>query len=135
MALASAQVVVLDVTAAHLIALPGSHQENSMNPPQLRQLSFAALMSTLVLVVGCQTAPVQEMSDARQAISAARDAGAFRAFVAKTPVVVPLGELLQGSHTWRSGGALAPCPVQAEVNRSLGLSDERFMKYTNKEVE
>jgi predicted component of type VI protein secretion system len=76
MALASAQVVVLDVTAAYLIALAGSHQEDSMNPPQLRQLSFAALMSALVLVVGCQTAPVQEMSDARQAISAARDAGA-----------------------------------------------------------
>lgn len=45
----------------------------------LRNASFvlhvAFALVTLALV-GCQTAPVQEMSDARQAISVARDAGA-----------------------------------------------------------
>ena len=44
----------------------------------LRQMSHAlraALFAVLLLVVACQTAPVQEMSDARQAISVAREAG------------------------------------------------------------
>jgi hypothetical protein len=38
----------------------------------LRALALAALLA----VAGCQSAPVQEMSDARQAISVARKAGA-----------------------------------------------------------
>lgn len=38
----------------------------------LRAVLFAALLA----LTACQTAPVQEMSDARQAISVARDAGA-----------------------------------------------------------
>jgi hypothetical protein len=37
----------------------------------------SALLATLILVAGCQTAPpVQEMSDARQAIMVAKEAGA-----------------------------------------------------------
>lgn len=37
----------------------------------------SALLATLLAASGCQTAPpVQEMSDARQAITAAREAGA-----------------------------------------------------------
>lgn len=37
----------------------------------------SALLATLLCNVGCQTAPpVQEMSDARQAITAAKEAGA-----------------------------------------------------------
>ena len=36
----------------------------------------ATLLVTLLVAAGCQTAPVQEMSDARQAISVAREAGA-----------------------------------------------------------
>lgn len=47
--------------------------------PLLRSLSLAACLIALMLVVatGCEIAPpVQEMSDARQAIAVARDAGA-----------------------------------------------------------
>ena len=36
----------------------------------------ALLLATVLAVAACQTAPVQEMSDARQAISVAREAGA-----------------------------------------------------------
>ena len=36
----------------------------------------AAVVALVLLVAGCQTAPVQEMSDARQAISVAMEAGA-----------------------------------------------------------
>lgn len=43
---------------------------------RIPQFLRAALVAALLLVAACQTAPVQEMSDARQAISAARDAGA-----------------------------------------------------------
>ena len=39
-------------------------------------LSRALLAAALLALAACQTAPVQEMSDARQAISAAREAGA-----------------------------------------------------------
>lgn len=34
------------------------------------------MLAALLVIVGCQTAPVQEMSDARQAITVAREAGA-----------------------------------------------------------
>jgi hypothetical protein len=34
------------------------------------------MIAALVLVAGCESMPVQEMSDARQAIMAAREAGA-----------------------------------------------------------
>ena len=36
----------------------------------------ASALTALLIAAGCQTAPVQEMSDARQAITVARDAGA-----------------------------------------------------------
>jgi outer membrane murein-binding lipoprotein Lpp len=39
-------------------------------------LRFIALFVGIVGLVGCSSAPVQEMSDARQAIAAARGAGA-----------------------------------------------------------
>ncbi|NIL93371.1 MAG: DUF4398 domain-containing protein [Woeseiaceae bacterium] len=35
-----------------------------------------AIVAMLVIAAGCESMPVQEMSDARQAIMAARDAGA-----------------------------------------------------------
>lgn len=44
--------------------------------------------SAALLVVGCTTAPVQEMSDARQAIAAARDADAAR----RTPALLNSAE-------------------------------------------
>ena len=43
---------------------------------QRRALLGGYLAIALCLLAGCATAPVQEMSDARQAISAAVDAGA-----------------------------------------------------------
>lgn len=39
-------------------------------------LRFIALFVGVVCLIGCASAPVQEMSDARQAIAAARGAGA-----------------------------------------------------------
>jgi len=47
-----------------------------MRSPKLSYILRGALLSALLLVAGCQTAPVQEMSDARQAISVAKEAGA-----------------------------------------------------------
>ena len=44
---------------------------------QTTALLYSLLLGALVLSAGCQTAPpVQEMSDARQAIMAAKEAGA-----------------------------------------------------------
>jgi len=46
-------------------------------PPTFKRVLLALLVTLgSVLVVGCASAPVQEMSDARQAIRAAQDAGA-----------------------------------------------------------
>ncbi len=39
-------------------------------------LRFIAVFVGVVCLIGCASAPVQEMSDARQAIAAARGAGA-----------------------------------------------------------
>lgn len=50
---------------------PAQEQTGCMNKFKLLPLLFG-------LLVGCASAPVQEMSDARQAIQAARDAGAER---------------------------------------------------------
>jgi len=61
---------------------------------------------------------------------ALRDAEAFRAFVAKTPVVVPMGE---ASKAMEVKSPMGICPVQAMVNRSLGLSDDKFMRFSNRE--
>ncbi len=47
-----------------------------MLPTRLSQFLRAAVLAALIVVAGCQTAPVQEMSDARQAITVAREAGA-----------------------------------------------------------
>ena len=42
----------------------------------ITQIRRAAVVALMLLVTGCQTAPVQEMSDARQAITVAMEAGA-----------------------------------------------------------
>lgn len=47
-----------------------------MAPSRIPHLALPLTLLALLLVSGCQTAPVQEMSDARQAISVAREAGA-----------------------------------------------------------
>lgn len=61
---------------------------------------------------------------------AQRDAESFRVFVARAPRVVPLGEVPEGQGKRRKGSV---CHLQAEVNSALGLSEERFMKFSNKE--
>lgn len=44
---------------------------------RLREAHFTVLLVTALLAIAaCQTAPVQEMSDARQAIAVAQEAGA-----------------------------------------------------------
>ena len=51
----------------------------------------AALLTALLAVAACQTAPpVQEMSDARQAISAAKEAGAAELAAADLEAAVEL---------------------------------------------
>ena len=47
-----------------------------MLPTRLIHFLRAAMLAALLTAAGCQTAPVQEMSDARQAITVAREAGA-----------------------------------------------------------
>jgi hypothetical protein len=47
-----------------------------MLPRRTPLFRYVTLYLAAGLLAGCQTAPVQEMSDARQAISVARDAGA-----------------------------------------------------------
>lgn len=47
-----------------------------MYPSHLSHLLRAVALATLLVLAACQSAPVQEMSDARQAISVAREAGA-----------------------------------------------------------
>jgi hypothetical protein len=47
-----------------------------MLPIRLVHFLRAAMLAALLTAAGCQTAPVQEMSDARQAITVAREAGA-----------------------------------------------------------
>ena len=47
-----------------------------MSPSHLSHLLRATALAALLVLAACQTAPVQEMSDARQAISVAREAGA-----------------------------------------------------------
>jgi hypothetical protein len=43
---------------------------------RIPQILRVAVLATLLALSGCQTAPVQEMSDARQAITVATKAGA-----------------------------------------------------------
>ncbi|MDH3748785.1 MAG: DUF4398 domain-containing protein [Gammaproteobacteria bacterium] len=47
-----------------------------MSTLRSKLLLGSALFATLLLASACETAPVQEMSDARQAIAVAREAGA-----------------------------------------------------------
>lgn len=62
---------------------------------------------------------------------AMRDAEAFRVFAAKAPVSVPLGGTLKVQPAM--GGARGLCALQAEVNKALGLSENRFRKFSKKE--
>ena len=64
--------------SSYLIALTGSRINRiTMLTGQTTVFLRAALFAALLVVAGCQTSmPVQEMSDARQAIMAAREAGA-----------------------------------------------------------
>ena len=47
-----------------------------MHLRDLRDFLRPAALAALLLLAACQTAPVQEMSDARQAITVAKEAGA-----------------------------------------------------------
>jgi hypothetical protein len=82
--------------------------------PDYRRLkSFVAVFAAIVgmLGAGCASAPVQEMSDARQAIRAAQDAGA---------------------------ATLAPAPLaeaQQALNRAEGLIDKRFFRAARRNAE
>ena len=73
----------LDGATWLLVALSGSDGKNNNNQdllmPSLRPilLSIAALFAVALMATACETGPpVQEMSDARQAIAVAREAGA-----------------------------------------------------------
>lgn len=47
-----------------------------MNTTNRKLMSLPLMLSVLILLLSCASAPVQEMSDARQAIQAAKEAGA-----------------------------------------------------------
>lgn len=63
---------------------------------------FRVLMSVCCLVAACTSAPVQEMSDARQAIQAAMEAGASRY---STTQMAEAKSLLQQAETALDQGA------------------------------
>lgn len=54
----------------------GNHRVSSREATRTRPWGVAWLGACVFVVVGCAGAPVQEMSDARQAIQSAEDAGA-----------------------------------------------------------
>lgn len=60
---------------------PSPHMIRKQGSPNKRAMSvkrFAVSLFLLGVVFGCASAPVQEMSDARQSIEAAREAGALQ---------------------------------------------------------
>jgi len=61
---------------------------------------------------------------------AAKDAEAFKVFVAKAPKVVPLGRGQEG-HVPEGGGL---DETQVQVNRMLGLKEEIFRKHNREEA-
>ena len=69
---------LLDGAARRLVALPGYFTKIRAVPkPVLKIWLQSAVVALFVALAGCETAPpVQEMSDARQAIVVAREAGA-----------------------------------------------------------
>lgn len=79
----------------------------------------AVLIAVLVMIAGCESLPVQEMSDARQAITAAREAGAEEY----------AGEQLIAAETWlrnaeQSLGARSYSVAQREAMQAKSLAIE-----------
>lgn len=70
------------------------------------------------LLASCATAPVQEMSDARQALSAARDAGADQA----APTLLEGAEsALEQAEQELNAGAYAEARKQADIAREKAI--------------
>lgn len=89
--------------------------------PARPTIAFAlGLLFALLLVGGCQTAPpVQEMSDARQAIMAARDAGAEEKAAAELNEAV---EHLQSAEVALAERAYARARRDAVVAKDMAIS-------------
>ena len=63
---------------------------------------------------------------------AGRDPEGFRTFIAKAPVVVPVGQELAGGTEPHGRTAGAPDGIQLAVNRAMGIDAETFKKHSNK---
>lgn len=83
---------------------------------------FAYFALLLGLLLGCAAAPVQEMSDARQTIEAARDAGAARL----APVALAQAErLLNQATRLLERGSYEQARQRAQSARQMALEARR----------
>lgn len=87
-------------------------------PLHLHVLVYLAAL----LFAGCQTAPVQEMSDARQAISVARDAGAADYAAAELKAAVEFLESAERLLSQREYADARRDALQAKQNALTALS-------------
>lgn len=79
--------------------------EEEMSTRLARHALIAAVALSATLLTGCASAPVQEMSNARQAIRAAQDAGAARSAAEtlnQAQTALTKAEALLNKHLYRA---------------------------------
>lgn len=92
-----------------------------MVPGHASTILQATLAAVLLMVTGCETAPVQEMSDARQAISVAREAGAEDYAAAELEAAIGYLESAERSLNERDYSSARLNAVQAKENALTAL--------------
>jgi hypothetical protein len=98
-----------------------------MVPGHASTIFQAALAAVVLVLAGCETAPVQEMSDARQAISVAREAGAEEHAAAELEAAIGYLQSAQRSLNERDYSSARLSALQAKENAltALELSEAR----------
>lgn len=85
---------------------------------RLHGLRLAAALASLVLLFACAGAPVQEMSDARQAVAAAEQSLAGKP---ETPDLVKARQYLQAAQSALDAGDFGTAREDAQFARQLAL--------------